>query len=877
MPNLPMPGNTVGATTELPRATADGNNFGAQAGRAMQDLGDAGAKAALAYADEKRAEEATNNVAQFDYSKRMLEAQTSWQPSGEGFADFIRSDYVDKVDKHVNTIKDNKARKAARDRLMGDLPQITASSAKWEFGRRESWSREEANRGLQTQENIVRTAPDALDKAIRDSDAVIDSRGDIPVGAKPEMKRLQSEKLVRARFEALVEAAKTPEEYDGILADLKNPEKGWQSRMKPEEYDKLVDSVISNKKTARTEATAAARSAVESLRARNNDGSLIDIEELSGVEQTVRASNDPGLARELYDIKATQDIYRRYPSLKPSELRAKAQQFRSGAAPGVQNAPAEIATIINEAAALTGVPASYLVGTASRESNFNPNAQAETSSATGLFQHIDSTWLQIVKGNGGDNARLMGIDLAGKSDSELLAMRRDPRASAIGGAIYAKQNAVILSGGLGRAPTDGELYTAHFLGPGGAAAFFRALKTNPDAPGASAVNPDQVAANRSIFYRKDGTPYTVAEVAANLEASFSTAPGRAAYVQSEAFNKMATQQATALKNDPMGYVANLPRSNIAVPEFNAENAAAYGRAALAVAEFYEIPMSDFKPLRAEDAGRLSRAVKDGTAEEALAAMAELRGLGGDVAKAAYKQIGEEDKVFSFAAGLAHERPSSSAVAADVIRGRKRIEADPKVLGGESDEFRAAFDVIMGRALGSLEPVAAGAAYDAALAHYVETYVTRGAGKLNGINQAALEASANAVLGGTAKSAAIGEVNGEKTILPAGISDMQFEAAIDRMKTEDYTRMSVHGTPPRFGTGEPILPEDIAREGKFRAIGAGQYRIQMGDGKYAMSLPGKMFVFKPNTDELLAKLKADPTLATRAATQDLLREPWKKPN
>src|SRR5689334_2132516 len=55
---------------------------------------------------------------------------------------------------------------------------------------------------------------------------------------------------------------------------------------------------------------------------------------------------------------------------------------------------------IRDAARQTGAGFEYLLNTAIRESNLNPNAKAKTSSATGLFQFIDQTWLGTMKQSG---------------------------------------------------------------------------------------------------------------------------------------------------------------------------------------------------------------------------------------------------------------------------------------------------------------------------------------------------------------------------------------------------------------------------------------------------------------------------------------------
>src|SRR6478735_11859401 len=56
-----------------------------------------------------------------------------------------------------------------------------------------------------------------------------------------------------------------------------------------------------------------------------------------------------------------------------------------------------IAGAIKQAANTTGISFEYLLATAKMESNFNPRASASTSSARGLYQFIDQTWLGTVK------------------------------------------------------------------------------------------------------------------------------------------------------------------------------------------------------------------------------------------------------------------------------------------------------------------------------------------------------------------------------------------------------------------------------------------------------------------------------------------------
>lgn len=55
---------------------------------------------------------------------------------------------------------------------------------------------------------------------------------------------------------------------------------------------------------------------------------------------------------------------------------------------------------IRQAARMTGTSFRYLLATAQIESNLNPNAKVATSSAHGLFQFIDKTWLATLKEQG---------------------------------------------------------------------------------------------------------------------------------------------------------------------------------------------------------------------------------------------------------------------------------------------------------------------------------------------------------------------------------------------------------------------------------------------------------------------------------------------
>src|SRR5258708_6527673 len=182
---------------------------------------------------------------------------------------------------------------------------------------------------------------------------------------------------------------------------------------------------------------------------------------------------------------------------------------------------------LSRAAQRTGADFGYLLQTAMRESSLNPNAQATTSSASGLFQFVDQTWLGTVKQHGTEHglanyadAITMGSDgrfqVADPSlRQEILALRKDPEVSATMAGEMTQDVRQTMESALGRPVTSGELYAAHFMGPKGAIKLIKAAETTPQAS-ASTLFPEAAQANRHIFYTKNGDERSVASVVTAL-------------------------------------------------------------------------------------------------------------------------------------------------------------------------------------------------------------------------------------------------------------------------------------------------------------------------------------------------------------------------
>jgi hypothetical protein len=190
---------------------------------------------------------------------------------------------------------------------------------------------------------------------------------------------------------------------------------------------------------------------------------------------------------------------------------------------------------IRQASQATGTSFNYLLATAQVESGLNPQAGASTSSARGLFQFIDQTWLGTIKQSGAQLGYGRYADAITKTSSghyqvadpamraEILKLRNDPTANAVMAGAFTKANSDYLATKLGRQPSEGELYIAHFLGAGGASRLISLAAANPNAKAADYF-PNAASANSSIFYdRATGHARSLAQVRDVLTARYDVA------------------------------------------------------------------------------------------------------------------------------------------------------------------------------------------------------------------------------------------------------------------------------------------------------------------------------------------------------------------
>lgn len=223
---------------------------------------------------------------------------------------------------------------------------------------------------------------------------------------------------------------------------------------------------------------------------------------------------------------------------------------------GVQPAaPNRVNLAISNAARRTGVPFDYLMAQARVESSLDPDAQAKTSSAAGLFQFTRQTWLATLSQHGENHGLGWAADAISKGANgqyqvadpemrrQILGLRFDPDASSSMAAEFADDNASLLRNRFGEEPESVDLYLAHFLGANGAAQFLSAWRADPNAA-AAPLNPNAAAANRTIFYNPNGTARSFDEIRNHFATRLKDLPS-APPAQRAVRTQMATRSGTS--------------------------------------------------------------------------------------------------------------------------------------------------------------------------------------------------------------------------------------------------------------------------------------------------------------------------------------------
>lgn len=190
--------------------------------------------------------------------------------------------------------------------------------------------------------------------------------------------------------------------------------------------------------------------------------------------------------------------------------------------------PSGVMNAIQSAAQKSGIDPHLLAAVAWRESRFDPSARSQRSSAKGLLQFTEGTWLQAIRNCGERCGVGLYADAIQKSRSgelvvsdkqlraEILQRRGDPVLSAKLAAEEMRLRQAAMQDRLGRTVRSADLYLLHVLGPSGSTRFLAALVQHPTASSLKVAS-SRVMYNAGLLAR-DHRPMTVAKTYAAVEA-----------------------------------------------------------------------------------------------------------------------------------------------------------------------------------------------------------------------------------------------------------------------------------------------------------------------------------------------------------------------
>jgi hypothetical protein len=188
-----------------------------------------------------------------------------------------------------------------------------------------------------------------------------------------------------------------------------------------------------------------------------------------------------------------------------------------------------VETVIRAAEAIDVDPV-YMLALADKESSFSAEAKAGTSSAEGLFQFVNSTWLEMIRSHGARHGYEAAAAAVETVRGELtitndvmrewvLGLRRDAYLSAVMAGEMLKRDRAKVERRIGRDLSRSEYYLVHFLGAASAGKLMEIVNGKPK-QSAPAAFPQAARANKTLFFTREGRRtrhLTVGEVYTRLD------------------------------------------------------------------------------------------------------------------------------------------------------------------------------------------------------------------------------------------------------------------------------------------------------------------------------------------------------------------------
>lgn len=328
---------------------------------------------------------------------------------------------------------------------------------------------------------------------------------------------------------------------------------------------------------------------------------------------------------------------------------------------------------------------------------------------------------------------------------------------------------------------------------------------------------------------------------------------------------------TDLSNDPMGLFNRqdlTPEIDLTDPQSFQQRAQDFARIEDEYApEGYVLD----KPLSKKEVRSVIDMMETGTTEEQLELLRNLNQLG-PYTDMALKQIRQDNGNYGYVADMySSGEANAQRNAGDVLRGFQFMTANPdqtKLLlkGGVTGQVKTGelFASLTGAALFNMGGPTAQAAKNTADALYLARQLSVGE---EDFDEEAYEQAVEDVLGGE-----LYEHNGVKIVLPAGVSEDQFEDFLSGIDEIDLEAISLNGAVPMFANGEAVQASWIEDEARLIQVGRGQFGMtdELGNPVYdETGEPYIMEIDQPTVEGVLERARvgeAAPALIEGAERQ-----------
>lgn len=339
MPNIPIINSTenssVGAPDSYDRTQASPGSFGGSLGAA---LGEAGQQITQGFGEldkivqQRQTIAASTAAANFDFTPTMDKEKLAAGPGAVGFHDKIGSTFDETVNTYLNSIDDPKAREEAKRMIIARKPGTMEYAANYEAASGADDATNKVNAGLDAVQNRVRTDPagNGYEQAVIDGQRILDATPGLTSDEKSKNKVALASNLAGARFEAMIENAKTPADIDALRNELASPT--WAQRFTSQLYDKTKDALDTAYKSLGAQHSAQAGALVANFKERNGAGlkGIIPEAELQTGYAVVANSGTPEQQADMMNVITMQNVFRDEGHLPPFILRLNKQAAVNG-------------------------------------------------------------------------------------------------------------------------------------------------------------------------------------------------------------------------------------------------------------------------------------------------------------------------------------------------------------------------------------------------------------------------------------------------------------------------------------------------------------------------------------------------------------------